>query len=751
MSQFSHHAQDSYFRNISPRAIPEFNCFDLADGTKFGNDRFFLVLPPDEPEDLHITYPACAMDNTDTLRINAIHWPLGAAPDYDRFLFTMGNAFAMRQSKNHCLRVEFLGLINEQFLSWVRGNNPLEQGPVSAVELVSLLPLPSGRMFPLILKGSNRSKLQPISDSNVYTTDEQEFIVALTRHIRIASVTGHLPIVTEYQKGYFPRNQQHLIGHPELITSEGLKNEFETAFFNSISRSIRDYSGITDCSQGSVPHEILDYKEYSTYLKDIVQSVPHHPRNPRPSFYCLGSDEIEEFVNLYGPRLFEHHNYYQEHRRTEASCLERSIAREQLGYSGPLCGFELSIEIQVMDMIYDFKKNKNPITGTADRFDSYRHHRAGRSYDIEFPTVDQLASILNSSPIRRELVCRFFQSHGEEQRVVKGAGNVFKLFDSWSKDLFLRLDNIMLGIQHNDHSSFRIPFHRILEGSRDDALFINALTDWMSDDHLLERLLDPYLDGSLQIPASKLPEINRQVVTAFDKHLSKELSDLAIEETEISRINWGNKDSSGAGIVGRIKQWEKSIRSSTDSELKEKMLLGLFYAKHRLWFDLQCSMLPAVLLPDDTVETLMNANSSLILDRAITKFIYTINSEGEVYITHEHCDKKARVAIRPTHSQLNAGRAAYGAGELIFGSHNEQFQFTNDWIAFLRRGGHTGRMRLLEINNLTGHYLCNGDETLRYAARLILPSLEAQGVDVSHAYIEDRLKTGIMFSALSID
>ena len=105
------------------------------------------------------------------------------------------------------------------------------------------------------------------------------------------------------------------------------------------------------------------------------------------------------------------------------------------------------------------------------------------------------------------------------------------------------------------------------------------------------------------------------------------------------------------------------------------------------------------------------------VDENIIKFIYAIKADGEMIVQEEVL--RAQVTGRAAHSELAQGRNTFGAGEL----------------AFEKRAG---KWVMIEVNNGSGHYRPDADNTLHYAKNL----MRQQGIDVSQAQQVDCILRG---------
>lgn len=105
------------------------------------------------------------------------------------------------------------------------------------------------------------------------------------------------------------------------------------------------------------------------------------------------------------------------------------------------------------------------------------------------------------------------------------------------------------------------------------------------------------------------------------------------------------------------------------------------------------------------------------VDENIIKFIYAIKADGEIIVQEEVL--RAQVTGRAAHSELAQGRNTFGAGELAFEKRAGQ------WV-------------MIEVNNGSGHYRPDADNTLHYARNL----LRQKGIDVSQAQAIDCILRG---------
>ena len=105
------------------------------------------------------------------------------------------------------------------------------------------------------------------------------------------------------------------------------------------------------------------------------------------------------------------------------------------------------------------------------------------------------------------------------------------------------------------------------------------------------------------------------------------------------------------------------------------------------------------------------------IDQNIIKFIYAVDSSGEIIVGEEII--RGDVSGRAAHSELAQGRNVYGAGELAFTKDND-----GQWI-------------LTEINNGSGHYRPSV-LTLSYVKNL----LKSKGIGTDRVELRDTLLRG---------
>jgi hypothetical protein len=125
-----------------------------------------------------------------------------------------------------------------------------------------------------------------------------------------------------------------------------------------------------------------------------------------------------------------------------------------------------------------------------------------------------------------------------------------------------------------------------------------------------------------------------------------------------------------------------------------------------------------------------------IIDQEIVKFIYIVTADGTVVVDDEVV--RGEISGRASHSELAQGRNVYGAGELIYSKHNNNFDSFSEWNEWQAQRVNDLPWQLTEINNGSGHYRPS-PETLVYVEQILGHDYK---LDVSKAELVNALVRG---------
>ena len=661
-------------------------------------------------------WPGSDSNKNFTFSLNSVCLPLGAADqDLDKEL--------CRSLHNHIIagiltsaRLVVSGLVTQAFLDWCRGAASHDQSPVHTLEIVYELPLPSGKTYPFVLKASSLGSESPLDKPKNCSLDDNTVILGLSRQLALASSSGKLPFLTNYLEEYFNDEIYPVAEYAKQISDIDIFNEFQDVWRESVwSYLVKSLNAESGTKQGARNLQ-MSPEEHALYIKEVIANLRFSSLNPRPDYYDISEKQIEEFLQQYEAKLYGLHVSARKHRQNENADYSRTQRREQLGYNGSYYGFELPIEFQIMDMICDQKK-KQEYKAETNQTETAIPENVGRSYDLNFPSIYKVREQLEAKAPKREVIIKVTNSVSGALYEKRGVENVKKIKLKLQDEAFTAADRTYKANQLNEKAHIFTQIKDPLTG-----LTINATFKGIA-----QPKIEGLLDFKWLIPTRS--EIYRQALEHIDQTME------ALTGESGSSIQQ-------KGIKGRLQGWERVLRKSCEKIDLDQQLRSYNALREEIYND----YIPHILLREDL--QVMNAYEIEIVDLKIAKFIYIIDADAKVKIARESFSNKGQV-FRPTHSQLNNGRAVYGAGELIIGTHNEKLNSFVLWEKFNDSYNDGTPLALIELNNLTGHYRCIGNATLKYAGNVILPALEIQGINIEGVKVEDRLITGVRFSGVS--
>lgn len=690
-----------------------------------------------------------------------------------------------------CIR----GLVDPEFVKWASGGGPEQRSPIAYLQIVYEFPLPSGAFYPITLKAASGNKQIGVPKSHEYPPGDHAVIIALSKALEQALRSGDLSLLTRAPDRAAALGVPALVAEfgkaPSLEAMEEIRRRVILALHQPLSTPEGTTATLTTPAVGS---PALDRREFIERLKLLLPDLPGVRGNPRPEEYQVPADRIEAFIERYGDFLHRLHLGDSAHQEQENRNLARQQQREQQKYSGPRHGYALREEFRIFDCISDqakverFRAQEAARKGIPPEEVTVPAH-VGRRYDLRFPRIEDLLTQLRSSPPARHVVTTVRNEKTGEVFQVEGVDGVRSAQERIETETMRGIDRILeprfaaLRERTNTRGYQKVVYMELdkLTGRSDLCIDIPELVSSLSfrmtegktilsvlahcypTEHAALELLISVSESMLKRGAEmRMPLTPPRTASLLDlfTHFGAEINRAEnaekrsiFESTKQMKLPPGDKKD----IVDTL-QRDVSERAR---QLKNQLSGLRTYAYNSLG-KLQTAGTTKVMAQRPGANALISPgdisyHSISVVDNRIAKFIYVITADGEMIIERERLSTDRKRALRPTHSQLAGGQTVYAAGEIIVGTHHENLSNFFLWHQLddrLRMNDGLPdsevRYELIEINNLSGHYLPPGSECLAYARTVITAALRKLGVGVDGVRVENRLLTGVQFSGVSL-
>lgn len=614
--------------------------------------------------------------------------------------------------------LEIRGRIDLAFLQWLRGTSPEDPGPAPDVELVYLLPVPSGSKYPFVLKAA-RALSQRGERGQGLETDDYSVLRGLSTITECPEEHRELAPLTKCRVSDYSEEVRSTIEDLTAISSVRAVTAFEREFDASLQRQL------IEIGQGPSPVSIikkaftkpddvpldklenLNETEFRELIKIVLSGLVERKDIPRAGYFELPVEELEPFLDQAVPVLFAIQSDEITRIARERVELGTRSRRETAGYSGPSTGFRLRFEYQIMDMVVDWKRRNEFRIARAKRDgvtpDAVEiPDQIGRRFDRDYPFIESLSQQLTTEPPRRVITMSLKSHITGETLTAEGLDGVQALI---RKDTDARIEEL----------------ERQLRMKSDGHKMVSRQLE------MIDEFADLYFFRHWQIV---LPSCS---ICFSDANPRQILERLNYYEEALALLRKSRMQSIHNMEPSRA---ERQQRQNAEATLFDGAKRSWYYGPRR-FFAIQAPTVSDV----------------VISDSAVSKFIYTIDAYDRVSIAREKLSRDGKGTTRPTHSELAKGRAVFGAGELIVGTHQEKLSSDTSWYEHLAKypikETSAVPMKLFELNNLSGHYTPNGRASLSFARSVVFRQLESQEIDTSQALVEDRLLTGLRFSGVS--
>lgn len=602
------------------------------------------------------------------------------------------------------------GAPSQELLEWCRGGGPEDSGPIPAVNIMFELPLPSGASVPFVLKAnSTGEKLERSLDPSAYDLQDTDIVLKLRQAIRGAALTGNLSFLTDIQFEDYSDNVRKLITEtpPREVSFSGLRQLYAEQRA-SIWNQLKSLATVSEGAAGTQePLEFRTREAFESHLVEMINQITTHPRNFRPDVYFLNQSDIPAFLERYSNELFELHQHEIQDRKRRLSPQVQQVLEQEL-YAGPRAGYPLPLIVQLLDKIYDYKQSEKASKQAAETDPLTTPTKttkiANRSYVDIGIKLEDLTRDLRSNPPQRHVELSYFDTTTGKERHIATEQEIRK-FVKTIRSLLIRGTWDKATPRQKDLLKTIIVFR------------LSEEIEWLN------------LDLSLKVSPKNTPIDIFEDIAAQVKRLRK----------------FADPEPAKADILNKLAQLMTEVELLKFSFAYQPS--NLLWARNaKKLDDLQASAEIAAIKPPNLFQNFR------IVDGCLAKYIYAIGTSGTKKIARESLSRDGKIRLRPTHSQIAEGKTVWAAGELLVGTHDETFTSVHAWLQWLRENpwleGATD-YRVLEVNNLSGHYL-HTHESLKYAGQKLLPTLQASGFDTSRTRLVNRLLTGVEFSLVSL-
>lgn len=597
--------------------------------------------------------------------------------------------------------IEIEGLISRDLVRMMTGSSIIDPGLFPDIEFVYRFQLPSGRPYLFTIKPARNYTQRSATDYTKFSADDIQAIRLLERHFLDPENKRDLRIFTQIDSKEFSAPLRRFADNPETITTPRIYAAFRAGWYAAIYNKL-EAAQITTSRVGIVSEwasvEMEDLGVFKGKVLERLKVIPNSQSFYPAEFFTLTNQELDHFMEVYVPKIFDLCN--QERARIKEERLNnRNNQRKVNGWNGPEGGYALSLDYMLMDMIIDLRKKQHFRMVRAKR-DSILESEVvvpphiGRSYENpeRFIGIEQVSKILNKLPNKR------------------------------TTDIILNDPLSSDGINKNP------------------PVKVEELDDWILEENL--KRLSPLLAAELKLNRAKIKAraVSGQFSLLFEevsdlrkriKILERDLKTLIADKTSAfsaltqqMRANGGSKAENKEQFDKLKKEYENKTAQITSE--RQLIRLQLYEASYRMLGE----------KADNFVITIKQ-----IIDQELVKFIYSIGADDKPVLCLEeiHGDRR----LRATHTECLAGKNMYAGGELVFIKHQETFHSVADWLKFKEKlESVKPGWRLIEINNLSGHYLPEST-SLPYVPQFIIPSLKQQGIITDNYQLVDRLAAGL--------
>lgn len=252
---------------------------------------------------------------------------------------------------------QILGRLHQPFLHWLRGEGVGALGPVPDLEVIYELPLPSGQSFRLSLH-QPPTRHGPIQNNlAALSGKDKEILLALEHYFSVPENRSHPRIFTDLRRADFDEGTYQLLENASVVAaySKACGGVF-VQWIRSVWSQLLEFEHQRSVAAQAGTPPVGEFSEFAARVAERLKIIPHN-QNFRPAeFFELNETELLEFNTRYLPQLYEVVRREQERVARESSADQEFRAAR--GYRGPAGGIPMSLDLMIMDMIFDLRKEQ---------------------------------------------------------------------------------------------------------------------------------------------------------------------------------------------------------------------------------------------------------------------------------------------------------------------------------------------------------------------------------------------------------
>lgn len=501
------------------------------------------------------------------------------------------------------------------------------------------------------------------------------------------------------------------LADPSRITSARVFGAYEQLRTNTILdklKAIEERSKINRDNKASAASEFAN----PVYVERLVREQQEFlAQNPTVAAmkrqYVLKPDQIPTAIDRTMTALMKVRTFELD-RLADPAEQERQQQRRALGYGGRTEGVALDIEHVMIDTIYSMNSeglDKSDLLGVIDKaqLSLFCDDIAGNPalVKLKYRSEGEMLLALQTNEALRTVYEPLPQKKKER------LSNLFKRAEfvrsyEWP-ERFVRVEDLPAYLEGKDERYQEIQVYDPVTGK----------TERQSDtnDEDIERTENTLTKDNIQrarehILGTPRADQYKRSISAVEKAIQQ-----LTAERDAALKNAQGEAQAAMAVLGRQATSEQR-RAAFDGV----RAISVDFQKR---LQLQYQALEAIyqkVIPRGEWKTIAKHVVHRV-DENIIKFIYAVKADGEVIVQEEVL--RAQVTGRAAHSELAQGRNTFGAGELAFEKR------AGTWV-------------MIEVNNGSGHYRPDADNTLHYAKNL----MQQKGIDVSQAQPVDCILRG---------
>lgn len=501
------------------------------------------------------------------------------------------------------------------------------------------------------------------------------------------------------------------LADPARITSARMFNTYERLRTDTIIKkleAIEERSKINRDNKACATSELAN----PVYIERLVREQQEFlAQNPTVAAmkrqYVLRPEQIPTAVERTMATLMKVRDF-ELTKQTDPLEADRQQQRRKLGYGGRSEGVALDIEHVMIDTIYSMNSEgleRSEVLGVLDKTQlplfCDEIGEDSTLVKLKFRSETEMQATLQQDKNLRTVYDKLPQKKKDR------LSNLFKRAEfvrsyEWP-ERFKRAEDLSAYLETQDRRYQEIQIYDPTTGKTERQVDTN--------DENIERTENVLTKENIQrareyITGTKRAEQHRRSIASIEKTIQRltQDRDAALQSAQVEAQTAMAALGRQASPEQRKAVFDKVRNISADFQ---SQLQGQYRALEDIY---------QKIIPRDEWNTIAKHIVHRI-DENVIKFIYAVTADGEIIVQEEVL--RAQVTGRAAHSELAQGRNTYGAGELAFEKRN-------------------GQWALIEVNNGSGHYRPDADNTLHYTKNL----MQQKGIDISQAQAVDCILRG---------